>query len=65
MKNDTSHGCPAVAPELRVIERGDVVHVDFGITYMGLNTDWQKVAYVLREGETEVPDNARDERKGN
>jgi Xaa-Pro dipeptidase len=55
MKNDISRGFLAVAPENRVIERGDVVHLDFGITYMGLNTDWQKVAYVLREGETEVP----------
>jgi Xaa-Pro dipeptidase len=55
MKNDTSRGFLAVAPESRVIERGDVVHVDFGITYMGLNTDWQKVAYVLRDGETDVP----------
>jgi Xaa-Pro aminopeptidase len=55
MKNDISRGFLAVAPESRVIEPGDVVHVDFGITYMGLNTDWQKVAYVLRDGETDVP----------
>jgi Xaa-Pro aminopeptidase len=55
MKNDISRGFLAVAPESRVIERGDVVHLDFGITYMGLNTDWQKVAYVLRDGETDVP----------
>jgi Xaa-Pro dipeptidase len=55
MKNDTSRGFLAVAPEDRVIERGDVVHLDFGITYMGLNTDWQKVAYVLRDGEADVP----------
>jgi Xaa-Pro dipeptidase len=55
MKNDLSRGFLAVAPESRVIKRGDVVHVDFGITYMGLNTDWQKVAYVLRDGETDVP----------
>ncbi len=48
----TSRGFLAVAPERMVIERGDVVHVDFGITYMGLDTDWQKMAYVLREGET-------------
>ena len=51
----TSRGFLAVAPEAMVIERGDVLHVDFGITYMGLNTDWQKMAYVLREGETDVP----------
>lgn len=51
----TSRGFLAVAPEGMVIERGDVVHVDFGITYMGLDTDWQKMAYVLRDGETDVP----------
>jgi Xaa-Pro dipeptidase len=52
----TSRGFLAVAPEAMVIERGDVVHVDFGLTYMGLDTDWQKMAYVLREGETDVPE---------
>ncbi len=51
----TSRGFLAVAPEATVIERGDVVHLDFGLSYMGLDTDWQKMAYVLREGETEVP----------
>ena len=51
-----SRGFLAVAPERMVIERGDVVHVDFGITYMGLDTDWQKMAYVLREGEQDVPE---------
>ena len=54
--NATSRGFLAVAPERTLIERGDVVHVDFGITYMGLDTDWQKMAYVLREGETDVPE---------
>jgi Xaa-Pro aminopeptidase len=39
-----------------VIERGDVLHCDFGITAMGLNTDTQHMAYVLREGETDAPD---------
>jgi Xaa-Pro aminopeptidase len=38
-----------------VIERGDVLHVDFGITAMGLNTDTQHNGYVLRSGEKEVP----------
>jgi Xaa-Pro dipeptidase len=54
-KNDTSRGFLAVAAESTVIERGDVVHLDFGITYMGLNTDWQKMAYVLRPGEKDAP----------
>jgi Xaa-Pro aminopeptidase len=38
-----------------VIRRGDVLHVDFGITALGLNTDTQHMGYVLREGETEPP----------
>ena len=38
-----------------VIERGDVLHVDFGITAMRLNTDTQHMGYVLREGERDVP----------
>lgn len=42
-----------------VIQRGDVLHVDFGLTYMGLNTDTQHMGYVLREGETEPPPGVR------
>ena len=38
-----------------VIQRGDVLHCDFGITAMGLNTDTQHMAYVLRDGETDAP----------
>ncbi|MAP54655.1 M24 family metallopeptidase [Altibacter sp.] len=38
-----------------VIQRGDLLHCDFGITYIGLNTDCQQHAYVLKEGETKVP----------
>ena len=38
-----------------VIHRGDMLHCDFGITYLNLNTDTQQLAYVLREGETEAP----------
>jgi Xaa-Pro aminopeptidase len=39
----------------RVIEPGDLVHVDFGITYLRLNTDTQQHAYVLKPGETSPP----------
>ncbi len=39
----------------QVILPGDLVHMDFGITYLGLNTDTQMLAYVLRPGETEAP----------
>lgn len=38
-----------------VIERGDVLHCDVGITVARLNTDTQHMAYVLREGETDAP----------
>jgi Xaa-Pro aminopeptidase len=37
------------------IQPGDLVHVDFGITYLGLNTDTQENAYILRPGETDAP----------
>jgi hypothetical protein len=36
----------------RVIERGDLVHIDFGIVRNGYHTDQQQHAYVLGEGET-------------
>jgi len=38
-----------------VIHRGDLLHCDFGITYLGLNTDTQEHAYVLGEGEEVAP----------
>ena len=38
-----------------VIQRGDVLHTDFGIFALGLCTDTQHMGYVLREGEKEVP----------
>lgn len=38
-----------------VINRGDLLHCDVGITVARLNTDTQHLAYVLREGETEAP----------
>jgi hypothetical protein len=42
-------------PAADIIQPGDLLHVDFGITYMGLNTDQQQHAYVLRKGETDAP----------
>ncbi len=42
-----------------MILRGDVLHCDFGITALRLNTDTQHMGYVLREGETDVPDGLR------
>jgi Xaa-Pro aminopeptidase len=49
-----------------VIRRGDLLHCDVGITYLGLNTDMQHNAYVLRLGETEPPQGLQELlRKGN
>jgi Xaa-Pro aminopeptidase len=45
----------SVAEEAEVIQRGDVIHIDCGLNYMGLSTDWQKMGYVLRQGEKDVP----------
>ncbi len=43
-----------------VILPGDIIHMDLGIEYLGLTTDTQRNAYVLREGETEPPQGLRD-----
>lgn len=51
--------CEATAAfcgEEGVIQRGDVLHTDVGITYLRLNTDTQEMGYVLRLGETDVPE---------
>jgi hypothetical protein len=38
-----------------VIQRGDVLHCDFGVTALRLNTDTQHMGYVLRQGESAPP----------
>ncbi len=52
----------------RVINYGDLLHVDFGVTALGMNTDTQHLAYVLYPGETEkdIPQGLKDGlKKGN
>lgn len=46
----------SVAEESVVIQRGDVIHIDCGVNYMGLSTDWQKMGYILRDGEKDAPE---------
>ena len=42
-----------------VIQHGDLLHCDVGITAARLNTDTQHLAYVLRPGETDAPEGLR------
>jgi Xaa-Pro aminopeptidase len=39
-----------------IIQPGDLVHCDFGITYLTLNTDCQELAYVLKPNEIQAPE---------
>ncbi|TFK43663.1 hypothetical protein BDQ12DRAFT_596951 [Crucibulum laeve] len=47
-----------------IIREGDILHIDFGITAMGLNTDTQHMAYVLRTSddilETDAPESLKE-----
>ncbi len=44
----------------RIIQRGDVLMLDWGVGLMNFYTDMKRVAYVLKEGETEVPASIRN-----
>lgn len=39
----------------RIIQRGDVLMLDWGVGLMNMFTDMKRIAYVLKEGEKEVP----------
>ncbi|MEO1128089.1 MAG: M24 family metallopeptidase [Planctomycetota bacterium] len=55
-----------MAGDEQVIQRGDLLHIDLGISYLRLHTDTQQMAYVLRRGETEPPEGLRRAfRRGN
>ncbi|WP_411029764.1 M24 family metallopeptidase [Spongiimicrobium sp. 3-5] len=42
-----------------IIRRGDIISCDTGIDYLGLGTDTQQNAYVLKKGETNAPEGLR------
>ena len=55
---DTGEMIPYVhpAPDDLVFQQGDIIHLDCGFDYVGFASDWQKVAYILRDGEDDVPE---------
>ncbi len=48
-------GCEGKRMSATVIEKGDIIHTDWGVEYMGYHTDSQRLGYLLRDGETEIP----------
>ena len=50
----------AEEPSRNTIMPGDLLHCDMGFHYLGLATDQQQHAYVLRPGETDAPAGLRD-----
>ncbi|WP_247710091.1 M24 family metallopeptidase [Qipengyuania xiapuensis] len=53
-------GTEGMIYEDTVIQPGDLLWTDFGITYLRLNTDTQHLAYVLKPGETQAPEGLRE-----
>jgi len=56
VQRNESEAITSKRPQPLVILPGDLLHVDFGITYLRLNTDTQEHAYVLKAGETDAPE---------
>ena len=43
-----------------VIQKGDLLHCDFGIKYLNMCTDTQRLAYVAKDEDTDVPQWMKD-----
>ncbi|MBU22612.1 MAG: peptidase M24 [Acidobacteria bacterium] len=62
---DTSFGMPSVyvtgpdgiaaTSNRRIIRRGDLLMIDWGVGYLNMYTDMKRIAYVLEEGESDAP----------
>jgi Xaa-Pro aminopeptidase len=55
IQDSDGHENDARAGDDYVIQRGDLIHIDFGTIHMNYRTDIKRLAYVLREGETALP----------
>jgi len=51
---------PGMHGDTHTIMPGDIIHCDFGISYLGLCTDRQELGYILKLGETEAPEGLRN-----
>ena len=47
-------------PKGEIVQKGDLLHVDIGVSFARLHTDQQQHAYVLKDGETDVPQGLKD-----
>jgi len=57
MRSDASQLAIGDDPNSKnVFHKGDLIHIDFGISYLNLQTDTQQNAYILKDDETTVPD---------
>ncbi|MFT4886033.1 MAG: hypothetical protein ACI8V0_000244 [Pseudohongiellaceae bacterium] len=43
----------------KILYKGDHVHIDFGISYLNLQTDTQQNAYILNDGENDAPESLK------
>ncbi|MEQ8303029.1 MAG: M24 family metallopeptidase [Cyclobacteriaceae bacterium] len=67
---ETSFGMPSVyvtgtdgivaTSSDRIIQRGDILMLDWGVGLMNMYTDMKRMAYVLKEGETDVPESIKN-----
>ena len=52
-------GIEAISTD-RVIQRGDLLMLDWGVGFLNFFTDMKRIAYVLKDSETEVPGELRN-----
>ena len=48
-------GIEATSSE-RIIQRGDLLMIDWGVGFLNFHTDMKRIAYVLKDGEVRAPD---------